>query len=518
MAAVSTAALDAVIKILNETNPDKPAQEKWRLEEIERSKNVAKYRRYILGDQDSGLNDRMRKLLNLEQGQDFNFNNCAKAVHSISDRLQVIDVIGDVGRKAPNRTGQAEASKLWVSEIRDWNYFDDLQVQLYEAVFRDDVSYVMVGWDDVEQMPVLTLEKAFDGTAGMLVISNRKDESIIDLAIKVWHETLDASNDLMRVNFYYPDRVEKYKVVNNAFEPYSDPDRPNEPVQPWTDRQGAAIGVPVIRFNGTNKLRDIVPLQHGINAIIHSMVGTAMLGAFPINVVFGFSAPENVEPGLWIEIVPKDKDGKRMTPTPELAEYFKMMRVDQLKSAGMTEYISTIKFFENAIEKVGNIPNNNQGANESGESRKQRESDLLAECRRAQVWLGNSWEQVFQTAAAVQTAYGDAAPVVRRWRVIWKDPQTRNDLEQAQVLTALAKYFEGSDEMLRQSAALLDLTPERVEEIKQEQEKNKSAMTETILARMPGYGTNRTGVQPVQQQTQSQQPPALTAGAATNGA
>lgn len=511
--AVATQALDDVIKILNETNPSKPAQEKWRLEEIDRAKHVAKYRRYMLGDQDSGLNDRMRKLLNLEYGQDFNFNNCAKAVHNTSDRLQVVDIIGDVGRKSPDRARQGEASKAWVSELRDWNYFDDLQVQLYEAVFRDDVSYIMVGWHDEEQIPVLTLEKAFDGTDGMLVISNRKDETIIDVAIKVWHETLDSTNDFMRVNVYYPDRVEKYKVVNNAVEVYTDPDRADEPAQMWVDRQGQPIGVPIIRFNGTNKLRDIVPLQHGINAIIHSMVGTAMLGAFPVRFTFGFQAPDKIEPGLFVEIVPRDKTGERMTPTPELAEYFKMMRVDSMPAAGMMEYISTIKFFENAIEKVGNIPNANQGANESGESRKQRESDLLAECRRAQVWLGNSWEQVFQTAAAVQTAYGDAAPIVRRWRVIWKDPQTRNDLEQAQVLSAVAKYFEGSDEMLRQSAQLLGLTPERIEEIKAEQEKNKASMTESILARMPTFGNGRTG----SPQTQ-QQPPALTAGAIKNGA
>jgi hypothetical protein len=498
--------LKTIVDIVNEGKDITPAQQKWRDENEKRSKEVALYRRYIEGDQDSGLNEKMRKLLNLDSKQDFNFNQCGTAVATLSNRLEVISVAADLGRSAPGGAS-IETADSWASEVLQWNEFDGLQIDLYDAAIRDGDGYIMIGWDEDEKMPVLTHELAFDGTNGMLVIHNRYDAAIIDIAVKIWSETVDATTDVQRVNVYYPDRVEKYVVKQGGYAVYDDPAQPGMFPLPWVDRQGKSIGVPIVQFpnrsiqkggHGVSKLRDVVPLQHALNVTMHSMVGTGLLGAFPINVFIGYTAPSVVEPGMFYEIAPTDANKKVMPPSADLAEWLKAIRIEQIKGASLTDYIKMVELFERVIEKVANIPNYSQGANASGESMKQRESELLAEVRRAHVVFGAAWHRVLQLAAAVQNAYGSPAPQVRRWRANWKSGETRNDVERSQVLSAVSKHLEGSDEMVRQIGALLDLSAERIEEIKAQMDSNRRSVTETLMNRMPGFGGSAPGQTPAQ--------------------
>jgi hypothetical protein len=432
-------------------------------------------------------------------------------VNTLANRLEVISIAADPGKKSEGDSGSAgstsasgsgkKTAETWASELLEWNDFDGLQINLYDAAIRDGDGYLMVGWDADEGMPVLTHELAFDGINGMLVIHNRYDDSIIDIAIKVWSETLNATTDIQRVNVYYPDRVEKYVVKNSGYEPFDDPAQPGVFPLPFVDRQGKPIGVPVVQFPnrsiqsggyGVSKLRDVVPLQHALNVTMHSMVGTGLLGAFPINVFIGYDAPETVEPGMFYAIRPT-KDGKVMPPSIETAEWLKTIRIEQIKGAALTDYIKMVELFERTIEKVATIPNYNAGANQSGESMKQRESELLAEVRRAHVVFGGAWNRVLLLAAVVQNAYGSPAPTVRRWRVIWKSGETRNDVERAQVLNGVAKYLEGSDEIIQQVGALLDLPKDRIEEIKKQIAEQKQNNARMLMDRMPGFAGGNVG-------------------------
>jgi hypothetical protein len=380
----------------------------------------------------------MRQLLNLKEGQDFNYNKCSDAVETITNRLQVLSmsadgVVGEAG---------AERANKWASDLLDWNYFDSLQIEVYDDAYRDGDGYLMVSWDNEARKPVFTREPAFDGESGMLVLHNRADPAVIEVAIKVWNETLDENKDVTRVNLYYADRVEKYIVREGQSERYIDPDEPEVWPLPWVNpRTRAPIGVPVVQFpargqgqqkdaHGMSKLKNIVPLQHGLNVTMHSMVGTAL-----------------------------------------------------------TPFIDTIMWFDNAISKTAHIPDP-EGANISGEALKQRETNLLGEIRRAHIVLGNAWERVLRLAAAVQDAYGsEAAPVVQRWRAVWKDAQTRSETERAQIINLVSKHLEGSDEIINQVGALLGLSEERIAEIKDQIEGTRDAQINALINQMPGFGS-----------------------------
>lgn len=489
--------IDKIAKLINDGSGRVLAQTRWSTENKALAARVAMYRQYMDGDQDSGLNEQMRQLLNLKEGQDFNYNKCSDAVETITNRLQVLSMSADgVGGEAG-----AERANKWASDLLDWNYFDSLQIEVYDDAYRDGDGYLMVSWDNEARKPVFTREPAFDGESGMLVLHNRADPAVIEVAIKVWNETLDENKDVTRVNLYYADRVEKYIVREGQSEQYIDPDEPEVWPLPWVNpRTRAPIGVPVVQFpargqgqqkdaHGMSKLKNIVPLQHGLNVTMHSMVGTALLGAFPVNVIIGYPAPAKVLPGMFYEIVPTDASGKTMRPGEEVANWLKSIRLDQIKGAALTPFIDTIMWFDNAISKTAHIPDP-EGANISGEALKQRETNLLGEIRRAHIVLGNAWERVLRLAAAVQDAYGsEAAPVVQRWRAVWKDAQTRSETEKAQIINLVSKHLEGSDEIINQVGALLGLSEERIAEIKDQIEGSRDAQINALINQMPGFGS-----------------------------
>lgn len=517
------ALLQTIADIVNQSAGKTLVQDKWQRDNAAIAEEVATHRRYLEGDQDSGLNAEMRALLNLTDRQDFNFNQCTAAVETLTNRLQVVSVVAD---------GAGGDADTWAADLLEWNFYDQLQSDLYDAVYRDGDSYVMVGWDEGEQMPVLTHELAFDGAAGMVVIHNRFDPSIIECAVKVWAETLDAQNDVHRVNVYFPDRVEKYVVNSGVAERYVDPEQPDQWPLPFVDRSGAPIGVPVVQFparamgvdgHGVSRLRDVVPLQHGLNVTMHSMVATGLLGAFPINVLIGYEAPKKVQPGMFWEIVPRDRDGKVIPPGEDVTRWLASIRLEQITGAVLTPFIDMIRFFTESVQRVANIPDYS-GASQSGEALKQRESMLLGDIRRAHVTLGGAWERLLTLAAKVQNAYGSKqAPTPRRWRVNWKAAEVRNDMERAAIIERVAKHLEGSDEVVNQIGALLELDDARIGEIKAQMEESKSGALNAVLARMPGYGANtsdqsaRNATQQSAQTGMSAEPPAPVAGV-TDGA
>jgi hypothetical protein len=495
----ATSLLADIAKLINQEADARLASSKWIEEEAKRARQISKYRQYMDGSQDTGMTKEARTLLNLKNAEDdFHYNMSAQVVREISNRIEVKEVTA-IG------TG-AEAATDWLGEVREWNWFEELQIDLHDAIYRDGDSYVMVSFDDEADMPVLTHELAFDGTNGVLVVQNVYDRAVVDVAVKVWSEPYDQNQDKTRINIYFPDRVVKVqKIGAGQLTPYEAEGETEDDLK-LVARDGSALGVPIIKFStgattkgghGVSKLHDVVPLQHALNATLHSTVGAALLSSFPINLLYGFKAPTDVGPGMFVPVYPTDKEGKKLAPSPEVNEYLKSMKAQQLQAADLNQHIDVMKYFQEAIGAVGNLPNTEYGANESGEAKKQRESKVIAEAKRSHVSFGGAYSRLFDLCVAMKEAYSRNRLRLQgiRWRVVWADPETRNDNERAELLATLEPIFEGSQVILKQAATLLGLDDEEVDKIIAQKEAAQRSTADAILSRLPGVARNSEGQQ-----------------------
>lgn len=354
-----------------------------------------------------------------------------------------------------------------------WNRFDGLQMDVHEATIRDGDAFVMVSYDNVAQQPVLVLEEAYNGECGIIPIYDRMNRHIV-AAAKIW---LEGSSQ--RMNLYFEDRVQKY-VYDKALQPL-------ETVE-WTLPGGEPVGLPIVHFknrarsqrkaNGSSELSAAIPLQDALNRTLVSMVMTAELSAFQIRVAKGFNPPPNLSPGMWIIIGGEEGIGK-----DQVADAF------TLEQAQLVPFISQANFL---IDQIGNItrtplPLSMGGDTQSGEALKQREVGLLGKVERAQVKMGNAWEDVIGLAHRVQQAFGTKQPpAAGRWACKWQAAQLRNDAEV--IANALAvRDAVGEKEFLRLIAPVFDYDTDKIEALMLEKDEERASSLAALGGSLPGF-------------------------------
>lgn len=426
----------------------------WAGDNAIRGDKVALFRRYVDGEHDANLTPEMRQLLRIgsdRAGSPFNSNHGDNIVQSVVDRLNVTSIEGE----------NEEASK-WAQEVLNWNRFDGLQLDVHEAAIRDADSFVLVEFDNEAQMPRLVHEAAWDGTCGMLVAHKRTDRSELMAAVKVWQESKETLGDTVRVNIYYPDRIEKYVGTSgSSLQRWAD-DGDEWPI-PWVDDAGDPLGVPVIQFRnraqgtsgyGKSELEDYIPLQDALNRTLYSMVMAAELSAFQIRWAKGFRPPPGLSPGMWLMISP---DGMTKEDVAD---------VGSLEQGQITQFIEQANFLIRQIEAVTRTPRMDMGTELSGEALKQMEVKLLGKVRRFQIKGGNAWEDVMMMAARVASVYGtqNLPPESKWWRAKWANPALRNDTETITNAKSIADKV-GQRQFLKLIAGVYEFTEEDIDRI-----------------------------------------------------
>jgi hypothetical protein len=430
------------------------AQTAWATDYELRAELVSKYRRYRDGDHDAQMTPEMKKAMRVAANTEmspFNSNKCDDVIQTMADRLSVDRIEGD-----------NDPATEWAQSVLDYNRFDGFQMDVHESTLVDGDSYVLVEFDNDDQMPKLCHEPAWNGINGMLVVYKHDNRQDVACAIKVWNETVNASADTMRVNYYYPDRIEKYIGTSGGqLTQHRDPDDTEWPI-PWNEE----VGVPVIPFRnkargnggfGLSELHNVLPLQDALNRDIHSMVMAAELTAFPIYFAKGFIPTAALTPGMIFTVT-----GEGGMPLEEGQD----ASLNKIEGSDLKQYIDQAGFFEAQIESVSRTPSMMSNSNLSGEAMKQSEVKLLGKVKRFQVKGGNSWEDVMALAHRIQTAYGTGSnpPAVKRWTTRWMDAQIRNDKEVVEMATKIADRV-GPEEFLRMVAPVYRWDETRIQQI-----------------------------------------------------
>jgi SPP1 Gp6-like portal protein len=471
----------------------------WCSDQELRGENVALYRAYADGDHRADLTQEMADMLRVgggttvrvgdttllsasmrqnrktTVGSPFNLNRMDNTIQTLVDRLEL---------KRMEDTGGA--ANDWALEVSQCNRLDALQIEVHESVIRDADAYVLVDWDNDKQEVRLTLEPAFDGVSGMLVLYQRRSRGEITCAVKVWHITSTTGEiaDTMRVNVYYPDRIEKFISQGQGLIPYTTDD------DETTITGGVAKWLPgkltVHHFKnkaqsydnyGRSEIDDAIPVQDAINRLMYSMVASAELGGIPVRVAKGFTPPPGLTPGAFIVI---GGDGMQKDDVGD---------VDTLEQAVVTPFLDGMRFLIEQMDEITRTPNPKlAGDSASGESLKQREIGLLGKVKRAQISFGNVWEDVFESAHLVQSTYGlEKPPQYEEFSAQWRDAEIRNVAENVKTALDLRPLI-GDEQAIRLIASNYDWSEDAIQDILKSKQKEDVRRAADMFASMPGYG------------------------------
>lgn len=411
--------------------PAKMSWDSWRSHEEIRAEKVALYRRYADGDHDIALSQEMRAALRIEGEDVFSLNHCENIVETLADRIKLagvkVSIDGDDGNPNPDAT---KAAQDWVERLLQQNRVDSLQIGLHTDTVRDGIDFVMVAYDPDAKRVVWHHEPAFDGYSGMIAVYG-DDGQTPTMAVKIWHEMqVDGRStlvDRVRLNCYYPDRVEKYVANAGRLQQYKDNEGDEWPYR-WTDAGGKGLGVAVVPFvykrraytqHGMSRLDDVIPIQRAANRTLVSLVATAENIGFPIRYLFGGEVPATIQPGTWIQIAPpktKPLPGGGTAPLStderaKLLEQIGNVKIGQLQSADLVGLLDQLDKFITQMYVISGTPYpEGAGANISGEALKQLDIRLVGTAERTQVSLGNAYEDLVELSARVEAAYGAGAP------------------------------------------------------------------------------------------------------------
>lgn len=473
---------------------------------------VARCRRYYDGDHDMKLNKQMRELLQVKDNDDgLAINLMPSVVDTAADRC-IVQRIEGVEDTQPDRTEQSQigtpstspspaksvnnAITEWAQETADNNNFDVIQGELHVATWRDGNCYLMTAWNNEKKQAEYTIEPAWDGQSGMLMVYRSRDLNKPYAAVKIWQIDNMAADGASvqittRMNAYFEDRLEKYIAdAGGAFHPFIE-DGQNSNVYKWDMVNGAPIGIPIVHFRnggrnnyGVSELRNAIPVQNALNRFHYSGVVAAELTAFAIYVELGFERDSSaVTPGMTVKI-----------PGPVTND----MQVDFKKLEG-SDIGSILNMIDNERRLIGEITRtptpelsaHSSGSNKSGEYLKQLEVGLIGKVRRFTTRAGSSWEQVFDMAWKVQQAYGTIKPPpYKRFICLWKSPEIRNNAEVVQNAMAVQEIM-GEKQTLRNVAEVFDLDEQAIEDIQAEKTSANDNRVAGILANIPTFGSQR---------------------------
>lgn len=440
------------------------AAQAWSAEAELRGEKVERFRRYVDGDFDEQMTDEMRRMVNIKRGDEFGANFCEIVCTTMSDRLKVSSIDAD-----------NERGKTWTADLLESVGFDSLQIDVHDAVVCDGDTFIMVDWDNDRGEVRLTHELAFDGTEGVIPIFKRSDQNEMVAAVKIWHETRRAFADTIRVNIYYADRIVKYEQTGGLLRELG--------TLEWTmgDEARTPIGVPVVAFAnrrrskkpyGLSELENVISLQNMLIRTLYSMTIIGEVSAFQTRVAQGFTPPSDLMIGDWIVI-------------PQAQEGMMEMKAYTLPAGQIAPSIEQAEYIVNLIYRVSSTPRETS-RDASGEAKKEEENRLLSKVKRAQVKLGNAWEDVLRLAWQVQSAFGQAPPEIKSWTTIWHDAQMRNTNETTNLLRYLGADLSHK-ERLRMIGALYGWDAGKVESVYEEKRQETADFAADIADGQAGY-------------------------------
>lgn len=347
----------------------------------------------------------------------FAYNRCATTVDAIADRLQVS------GWESGDNAALAETcDALWTR-----NQGDALQGTVHVEALRCGDSYVIV-WPDADGIARMNAQRA-----DLCSVVIDPETEVTQIAIKIWRVETGEDKGRWRLTVYEPDLITRWITTGKpdqrprklaGFVPYADEQGPAETPNP--------LGiVPVIHFannalfpcdDGQSELRDVTPLQDGLNKSIADMMVAGEFLAYPQRWAVGIEPQVDPATGQEVETFRPGLDRLFMVADAQA-------RFGEFSAIDMTQFTVMHDAWDAKISRVSRVPVHWLGMTgnfPSGESLKTAEAPFVSKIRDRQIGYGMRWSQVMRMALAFEGVGPEASDGVMP---IWKPAEPRSDRE-----------------------------------------------------------------------------------------
>ena len=363
---------------------------------VSRSADHRRFDDYYSGRHDLRFaGERWRETFGLVFGQ-LASNWCRLVVDAVEERLDV-----EGFRVGERQSGDEDAWRIWQANQLD----ADSQIAHTEALIQS-ASYAMV-WPNLldEDTPTVTIESPAEVGVACSKVNRRARLA----AVKVWHET-----DRWLATVYLPDGLWKFQSpkTGSGDALANQKDRasagkvdwqPREvPGEPWPAPNPLGV-VPVVPLvnrprlltPGESEIREVIPLQDGVNKLLADMLVASEYGSFRQRWATGIEMEENPDTGE-LEPPPWKVAVDRMLVTEEVGAKF-----GTFDATDLANYVRAIEMVVQHIASQTRTPPHYfylKGSFPSGESIKSAETGLSAKARRKMRHFGEGWEEVIRLA------------------------------------------------------------------------------------------------------------------------
>lgn len=352
-------------------------------------------------------NQRWFKVFRYE-GSDFRFNFSKTVVDSVLNRLEIKQILAGT-----------EQAMNYIDEI--WNQ-TDLKLDINEIhrnalVFGD--SYAIV-WPDENG----TLAIDYNSPMSTTIIYSQDNPRQKEFAAKIW-QVLDGNTKLIKLNMYYPDRIEKYMgygdidtITNNVNLSLMET-IPN----PWGE-------IPVFHFRthkpfGRPEHADAYGPQDAINKLISTHMFTVDYQGAPQRYALSSGGNSNEFDDFSEDDTARENIGALQNGPGELWYLQGVSSVGQFPAADPGIFTAPVMEYVNAMASITSTPNHYflKGSNiPSGQALRVAEAPLFKKVQNRQLAFGSTWRDLFKFMFKIENIPADV-------EVKWENAESIDSLD-----------------------------------------------------------------------------------------
>lgn len=346
-------------------------------------------------------NQRWFKLLG-NAGSDFRFNFARTVVDSVLNRLEIANVLGtsDAVNNKINQIWEMNDLKLDANEIhrRALVYGD-----CYAVVWTDVVGNVTIDYNS----PMTTI-----------IIYDDENPRIKKFASKMWETEDSQGKKIVKLNMYYPDRIEKYSKFGEIDTVASHGGfLLVETVEnPWGE-------IPVFHFRtakqyGRPEHIDAYGPQDAINKLIVTHMTTVDYQGAPQRYALAGSGNSAEFEDFNDDAVAEENIGKLKNGPGELWFLRGVDKVGEFSPADHKVFTEPVRDFVRSMASITNTPLHyfeKTGSVPSGEALRTAESPLLKKVEDRQISFGNTWRDLFRFVLGIEGINSD---VQVKWHAV----------------------------------------------------------------------------------------------------
>lgn len=372
--------------------------------------------------------------------EEFADNWCELVVDGVEERL---DVTGfRFGGGAPLEGEDQEVEEVQAADQDAWRIWQaneldaESQVAHTEAI-KSGICYVLVWFDpDRPEIPSITIEDPQQMVVAYEAGNRRRRVA----ALKRWQEddgremaTLYRADGIYKfqgprrsIGSAAPSWVTKWGQREVAGEAWPLPNPMGVvPVVPLVNQprlRPRRDGNQLLTFEGDSEIRQVIPIQDGVNKLVADMLIASEFGAFRQRWATGLEIPKDPETGEALEPF-KAAIERLWIAKKEGAKFGEFEQTD------LRIFVAAIEMLIQHIASRTRTPPHYfylKGEFPSGESIKSAETGLVAKARRKMRHFGERWEEVMRLGFLV---LGDPRAQVVDAETIWGDPESRTEGE-----------------------------------------------------------------------------------------